>query len=151
MKNAFELERKLFPSLGGLVVSVSLARLHRPFTPSRPLSSLSLSLSLSLTLSLSRARGASLQLSLVVDDSQLSIYRVKSSLPSHNIVKLSHGTGPFLHSKRFFSLFLSLFSLSLLTKTPVLMKNTQRHTALLLSIFLSKETGPRLKKVKRRK
>ena len=149
MKNAFELERKLFPSLGGLVVSVSLARLHRPFTPSRPLSSLSLSLSLSL--SRARARGASLPLSLVVDDSQLSIYRVKSSLPSHNIVKLSHGTGPFLHSKRFFSLFLSLFSLSLLTKTPVLMKNTQRHTALLLSIFLSKETGPRLKKVKRRK
>ena len=149
MKNAFELERKLFPSLGGLVVSVSLARLHRPFTPSRPLSSLSLSLSLSL--SRARARGASLPLSLVVDDSQLSIYRVKSSLPSHNIVKLSHGTGPFLHSKRFFSLFLSLFSLSLLTKTPVLMKNTQRHTAPLLSIFLSKETGPRLKKVKRRK
>ena len=104
-----------------------------------------------LSLSLSRARGASLPLSLVVDGSQLSIYRVKSSLPSHNIVKLSHGTGPFLHSKRFFSLFLSLFSLSLLTKTPVLMKNTQRHTAPLLSIFLSKETGPRLKKVKRRK
>ena len=106
---------------------------------------------LSLSLSLSRARGASLPLSLLVDDSQLSIYRVKSSLPSHNIVSLSHGTGPFLHSKRFFSLFLSLFSLSLLTKTPVLMKNTKRHTALLLSIFLSKETGPRLKKVKRRK
>ena len=145
MKNAFELERKLFPSLGGLVVSVSLARLRRPFTPSRPLSSLSLSLSRA------RARGASLPLSLLVDDSQLSIYRVKSSLPSHNIVSLSHGTGPFLHSKRFFSLFLSLYSLSLLTKTPVLMKNTQRHTAPLLSIFLSKETGPRLKKVKRRK
>jgi len=138
-----------FPlSAGWLSPSLSLVCIVRSLL--RGLS-LSLSLSLSLTLSLSRARGASLQLSLVVDDSQLSIYRVTSSLPSHNIVKLSHGTGPFLHSKRFFSLFLSLFSLSLLTKTPVLMKNTQRHTAPLLSIFLSKETGPRLKKVKRRK
>ena len=141
-----------FPlSAGWLSPSLSLVCIVRSLLRGLSPLSLSLSLSLSLTLSLSRARGASLQLSLVVDDSQLSIYRVTSSLPSHNIVKLSHGTGPFLHSKRFFSLFLSLFSLSLLTKTPVLMKNTQRHTALLLSIFLSKETGPRLKKVKRRK
>ena len=106
-----------------------------PRSCSSALSSLS-SLSFSLSLSLSRAALP---------------FPCRSSLSpqssSRKSLSLSHGTCPFLHSKHFFSLSLSLFSVSLslsflLTEPRVLMekiqnpKNTHTPHRASLSIYL---------------